>query len=779
MTTQQSQLTPDMFKQQVLKANPNAVASDGKRYADIPSSELLQRFISVNPDAKTKAGVPYSSYLGSGQKDSPVKILDNTQKQNLKQIGTDFSQHQQDAKNIDDNPKLNIGGKILGNISNAASGMNDLIGDSLKFLGIDKIIGSLPAIDIKTNKLTTLDKALPSGIDVIKKSANQVKAVQDLSTSIESFMNNHPNDAEGVKAVLNSFGTLLNAAGIADLMGAGAKDVASNAVKEDAVASVPANEKVVPDGIPPGGTPPDVGEISFSPKEQFATTAKGSQMSQMEILQNGNPVGNVILHESPDGFEVTDVKVNQGNQTQGIGTKTYENINQQSIDSTGNPLKSSKYLTNDGQKLWDGLVSDGKAVKSEDGSYKMKNPNDYDSNKLESKNIETDSTRKTGIRAAVTPIKDDVKTSAKKILESFKGDTEKAKKFVSDLFSQAKSKSGDVSEDTAAVKLANKQLPEAKKIVYQNLIDAAKAKTAALAKYGNAVTEDAGSIVENIENRISEQFGSTGEKLDNLRLSDTLINFSTQLRDTLETNTAKAWDKFVDTWQDKVYNNMSLKSSELGAFMREFVTGGESDINKMVKDTMDQAEGANPGEGEYTTANDKYHSNAQARGDLKDNMGTLYKSTGKYSGAANFYTKAAGGDSQSLEALRNIESVTGIPITQSANLAKFAQLASQSVSLSKIIPDAIPALIGIFGGKRTLYYDLISYMGDPEGAIFNQIDSAGKEKISGVINQVGQEIQKSPELVNQLKQGNMDTAQGAVMLMLGELANQTSRKSSQ
>lgn len=61
-----SALTPDIFKQQVVAANPNAVDSKGVKYADIPSDELLTRFIQKSPTAITSNGIPYTAYMKKG-----------------------------------------------------------------------------------------------------------------------------------------------------------------------------------------------------------------------------------------------------------------------------------------------------------------------------------------------------------------------------------------------------------------------------------------------------------------------------------------------------------------------------------------------------------------------------------------------------------------------------------------------------------------------------------------------------------------------------------------
>lgn len=59
------QINPQAFKARLLQANPNAVASDGRRYADIDATELTNKAISVHPDGVTKDGIPYKNFAGS------------------------------------------------------------------------------------------------------------------------------------------------------------------------------------------------------------------------------------------------------------------------------------------------------------------------------------------------------------------------------------------------------------------------------------------------------------------------------------------------------------------------------------------------------------------------------------------------------------------------------------------------------------------------------------------------------------------------------------------
>jgi len=66
MNNENSQLTPEAFKETVMKANPqwsNAKAADGTSYASMTPLDFTQRFVQKYPTAITKSGHPYSDYL--------------------------------------------------------------------------------------------------------------------------------------------------------------------------------------------------------------------------------------------------------------------------------------------------------------------------------------------------------------------------------------------------------------------------------------------------------------------------------------------------------------------------------------------------------------------------------------------------------------------------------------------------------------------------------------------------------------------------------------------
>lgn len=59
------QTNPNTFKERIIQKYPNDVASDGRRYADIPARELTQKFVDKYPDDMTSDGIPYKAFLGT------------------------------------------------------------------------------------------------------------------------------------------------------------------------------------------------------------------------------------------------------------------------------------------------------------------------------------------------------------------------------------------------------------------------------------------------------------------------------------------------------------------------------------------------------------------------------------------------------------------------------------------------------------------------------------------------------------------------------------------
>ena len=57
------QTNPDSFKAMIVEKHPEGVASDGRKYSDIPSYELTQKIVEKFPEGKTNDGRSYSDFL--------------------------------------------------------------------------------------------------------------------------------------------------------------------------------------------------------------------------------------------------------------------------------------------------------------------------------------------------------------------------------------------------------------------------------------------------------------------------------------------------------------------------------------------------------------------------------------------------------------------------------------------------------------------------------------------------------------------------------------------
>lgn len=83
---------------------------------------------------------------------------------------------------------------------------------------------------------------------------------------------------------------------------------------------------------------------------------------------DGRPNMFTVL-EDKDGWVVTIAFVPPEMQGLGISKDFHIEMNTRSIKTTGNPLKSSNELSNDGIKFWDALVKKGYAIKHGDKDY--------------------------------------------------------------------------------------------------------------------------------------------------------------------------------------------------------------------------------------------------------------------------------------------------------------------------------------------------------------------------------------------------------------------------
>lgn len=630
MATAKPLLSPDQFAETIKAKYPE--------YKDTDNSTLTTAMLKKYPQYKSSVDM---SAMNAPAKKGIIGKVGAFEKSNAEQFVAETKQGMENNKEVDKNPNLNLGGKILGNIANVTGEVSDFVGAGLNALGIGKLIGAIPSVG-EDGKMSTLSKTLPVAVANLKKSAMHVKSVQDLVSNIQSFADNHPNDTEGVKAVINSLGAYLSVEGLSDIAGVGAKDAVETAGKdatEETVAPKPGEEEPKPIDEPTVKTP--------------------------------------------------------------------------------------------------------------------------------------------GVRAALTPVKSDVKTSFKSLVDSFKGDTTKAKTWITDLFNQEKGRVSNVDIDTPNARLANADLSEAKSTIGKNISTNIASKNETIEKFGSTpVTgfkdaENGDSLVTPKD--ISNSFTENSNKLlgSTVRLSSSQANvlssFKTELAALVQKGDLKTYDEFVDTWQNTDLGSSGTNAQKLNAVIASTV----HDVNEAAKAAADSVDG-----GAYRNANSNLNKLYQVKEKLEKGLGDKGAFTGKYGGAANFYKKAAEGDSAAKAALEDIEQATGIPIAQRANIAKFVETFAKKPSLAKVIGD-VPGIFITRMGKLRLYNDLVGYLGDPEGAAIQELDKYSKGNFTSTLEKASAEVESDPEAMKLLQQSGMDAKQGAVLLMLGQIQNKASKKDSQ
>jgi len=111
------------------------------------------------------------------------------------------------------------------------------------------------------------------------------------------------------------------------------------------------------------------------------TTDEGT-FTNYKIVGDDRNMPAFTVFESPDGFIVRNAYVPESMQKGGIATNFYMEMNERSLEQTGNPLRSTQprtlnsgkqvfELSEAGKKLWDSMVSKGLASKLSDGTYEF------------------------------------------------------------------------------------------------------------------------------------------------------------------------------------------------------------------------------------------------------------------------------------------------------------------------------------------------------------------------------------------------------------------------
>lgn len=115
---------------------------------------------------------------------------------------------------------------------------------------------------------------------------------------------------------------------------------------------------------------PPTGQSTFNHTRDYEVN--GKNYAEYHVGETGR----LVVEKNADGYRIPNISVDEALQKNKIATRTYEEINDKSIQDTGNPLRSSKNimdLSDAGQALWKSLVRDGKAQIVDD-YYQMKVP---------------------------------------------------------------------------------------------------------------------------------------------------------------------------------------------------------------------------------------------------------------------------------------------------------------------------------------------------------------------------------------------------------------------
>ena len=113
---------------------------------------------------------------------------------------------------------------------------------------------------------------------------------------------------------------------------------------------------------------------AFGQSEPYLTSQDGSQVSKRSIFVGGKIGGSAIIDESKDGYQPVLMDLFLENQRRGFGTDLYKKLNKESLERTGNPLRTQdQYLSEASKATWEKFVRNNLAEKTDDG-YRMLPP---------------------------------------------------------------------------------------------------------------------------------------------------------------------------------------------------------------------------------------------------------------------------------------------------------------------------------------------------------------------------------------------------------------------
>lgn len=107
------------------------------------------------------------------------------------------------------------------------------------------------------------------------------------------------------------------------------------------------------------------------------TDSNGNKVTQYKLTNGYGGYARVVQHK--DGYEMTNIIIDDELRGKGIATKFYKEINDESKSKTGKTLQSIKpdkqgniELSSDGKRFWESLVKNGFAKKIKTNRYRFK-----------------------------------------------------------------------------------------------------------------------------------------------------------------------------------------------------------------------------------------------------------------------------------------------------------------------------------------------------------------------------------------------------------------------
>lgn len=231
-------------------------------------------------------------------------------------------------------------------------------------------------------------------------------------------------------------------------------------------------------------------------------------------------------------------------------------------------------------------------------------------------------------------------------------------------------------------------------------------------------SSDLGSRVAVNTNSDKQLLNEFKNDLANISGGDRTVQDSRGFPVTLKGNKSPATlsevDQFLRKWQP-IDASAKMQNNSVGSLIDSTV----HDINKEAMSTADKAEGAEPGQGEYSKTNQEYADLVEDRNDAEKSAGTQ-RSTGIYDNADSIIKKASN-PSTADEAWRNLANKTGIPLGQPAAL----MTTIEKIYNGEKIDDVLKTLQIGFSLKwtaiRTLKNILVKSEGDPNAIVQKMI----------------------------------------------------------